>query len=161
MSRFILLLSAFLLVACGNIDRGKAVRTTRAKTDGATATAAPTSEAVYANCKSFTVYQGTDASFAPTYNGMSACASTSQLNLVRLKVNAYFPIETRFCLVPLSFRGAFNATCFTVNGQLEVALSTEQFTSVAMVRESDLGAYTSYLSGQSPSYPAMAYANLR
>lgn len=160
--RILIILLSFTLVACGNPDLGKIGRKSASKTDGATATpSTPSSGAAFGNCHNFTVYAGTAPNFAQNFNGASACASTSQLNLVRVKTSAYFPTDTRVCLVPLSFRGASNATCFAINGQLEVSLSTDQFTAVTMVRESDLGAYVSYLSGTSASYPAMGYANLR
>jgi hypothetical protein len=163
MSKYILIiLSTFLLAACGNIDEGKAVRRNGESLSSAYAPpAAPSSGASYAACKDMTAYGGTDPTFAQNFASASACASTSQLNLVRLKVSAYFPSSTRVCLVPLNFQGAFNATCFAINGQLEVSLTTEQFTAVALVRESDLGAYVTYIRGQSSSYPAMGYAALR
>jgi len=157
-----LILSAFLLAACGNIDQGKASRLASAATDSANLVATvPSSGQSFGNCKAMSIYAGTDPAFSKNFGGTTACASTTQLNLVKLKTSAYFPTSTRVCLVPLSFQGAFDATCFVVNGQVEIALTTEQFTSVALVRESDLGAYVTYITGKSASYPAMAFASLR
>ncbi|RZA06547.1 MAG: hypothetical protein EOP11_10065 [Proteobacteria bacterium] len=161
MSKILLLLSLLLVVGCGNVDRGKTVRTSRTKTDSANTTVLPTSSATFDACKAFAVYGGADPFFAQTFGGSQACAGASQLNLVKLKVTASFPSNTRFCLVPLAFQGAFTATCFAINGQAEITLSSEKYTALTLLRESDLAAYQNYLIGQTSAYPAMAYVSLR
>jgi len=107
------------------------------------------------------VYNGSNASLASDFSGASACASTSHLNVVRIRVSANLAASTRVCVVPLNFSSSFPATCQTINGQADVALSTGDYTAVTLVHESELATYQSYLAGQVSSYPPMAYAAVR
>lgn len=163
MRLFIALFSIAFLVGCGNVDQGKiGIKKSKTTSAAATSSSGSTSNGLsFSSCKNLAVYSGTDANFAMTYNGVQVCAGASQLNTVRIKTSAYFPTSQRFCMVPLAFAAAFSATCFTVNGQADLTMASENFTALALVRESDLSAYTAYLTGKSASYPPMGYANVR
>lgn len=157
MRLIIVALFGMLAVGCGNVDEGKVgLRTAKAKTS-AVQTASTGGALQLGPCQRLQVQNDP----GQVFTSVQACAGVTSMNVVRIKTSAYFSTAERYCVVPLSFAGAYAATCFTVNGQADLTLSTEAFTAIAMVRESDLNAYTSYLTGQTASPPAMGYANLR
>lgn len=156
MRYFILLL---LLVGCGNVDKGIAVKEHdySIKPSPAMPSAAVIDNSItYGPCKNLIAYGPQDSNL----NGASACASTSNSNIVLLKVNAYFPINTRYCLVPFNSSFTYGETCFTINGQSNITLGNSSFTGVSLVKESDLGYYKQYLV-QPLTPPSFAYALLR
>jgi hypothetical protein len=159
----LLLLSLLFLSSCGNIDQGKVgiPQNTSASATVSTPTSINSSGTTFSNCSSFAVYQGTDPTFASTFNGLQACAGVSNPTKLRIKTTGSFPTSQAFCIVPLTFNGEYAATCFTVNGQADLTLSTGQYTSVAIVRETDLAAYMTYLQGVTLSYPPMGFASVR
>lgn len=155
--RFTLLLIALILVGCGqNADRGIAYKERSYMLSTSSQTAGITQGMSFGPCKNLQVYGPADS----TLNGSSSCASTSNLNVVMLRVNAYFPSNVRYCLVPFSASASYPETCFTMNGQANITLSTASFTGVSLVKESDLAYYKSYLT-QPLTPPSFAYALLR
>lgn len=157
MRLILIALLGLLAVGCGNVDEGKVgLRNAKAKTSSVQAPS--TGGALQLGpCQRLQAQNDGNQVFA----SVQACAGVTAMNVVRIKTSAYFSTSERYCVVPLSFAGAYAATCFNVNGQADLTLSTEAFTAIAMVREADLNAYTSYLSGQTSNPPAMGYANLR
>lgn len=155
--RSTLFIFAFFLVGCGqNADRGIAYKERNYMLSTSSQAAGVTQGLSYGPCKNLQLYGPADS----TLNGSSACASTSQLNVVMLRVNAYFPSNVRYCLVPFSSSASFPETCFTMNGQANITLSTSSFSGVSLVKESDLAYYKSYLT-QPLTPPSFAYALLR
>lgn len=157
-------LFSLLLVACGNADQG--IEKKRQDLNGlGTATSVtygPDGIAkTFGPCKNMTVYGGKDPSFATVYNGASACASTSHEHIVKLKVSANFPASIRFCLIPLTATAALMESCFSVNGQADIALSSSTFSAVVLVREVDVDDYRAFLMNPGGPYPPMAHAVLR
>lgn len=65
---------------------------------------------------------------------------------IRLKVNANIPVNTQLCLVPFVGNYPDAERCFAFNGQIDVLLATNQYTSAVVLNESDLSAYKAYLS---------------
>lgn len=163
---FITLLG-FLLVGCGNADDGAMAKLKIQSSSVATNTSvtapppAPNNGLSFGPCKTMTVYQGNNASYAALYTNTQACASTSNLNIVKLKTTTQFPASEEFCLVPLNSAYAYGESCFTTTGQIDITLNTTQFTAITLVRKADLSAYKAYLMGSSAVYPAMAFAQLR
>lgn len=151
-----------LLAACGNADQG--IEKKRQELNGlgtATSVTYGPDGKEFGPCKNMVVYQGKDPSFSQVFNGASACASTSHENIVKLKVSASFPANTRFCLIPLTASAALLETCFTINGQKDIALSSSTFLAVILVREVDVDDYRAFIANPGGPYPPMAHAVLR
>lgn len=151
---------AAVLCSCGNPDYGKIAQMEAQAGTVAKATSV-TSGPVFGACQPMATYFGTDATTAQTLSGATVCPGTGNLSLVRLKVSSLFPANVRACLVPIASSTAYQATCFTISGQEDIQLTTTNFRSLALVYESSLASYTSYLYGQSLLPPPYAYANVR
>ncbi len=165
MKRFLLpMLAMLLLTACGNADKGLELKN---KNGGISTARSITITDINPNltlgpCQNLTVFGGNDPSFAATYSGTSACPSSNVSNIVRLRVNANFPSSTRFCIVPYNATNSFAHTCFNVNGQADVTLTTAAFTGIVLVREADLQSYLSYLNNPAAGgYPPLAMGIVR
>lgn len=158
-----ILASLLIFSGCGaNPDYGRPLKVGKyGQTSTVSATPSAVSDIDLAPCKTTTIYSGSDPALATTFSNSSACASTSNLRLVRIKVRSDFSPTARVCIVPLSFTASYPATCATINGQADFTLSTDLFSSVTLVYEAQLNSYMSYLNGQTASYPAMAFAAVR
>jgi hypothetical protein len=144
------LASLVLLAGCGaNPDHGKSIKPGKKTSAAALSPAAgPVAELIQLSpCKTMSIYGGSNPALAADFSGSSACASTSHLNVVRIRVSANLPTTARVCVVPLNFSNHFPATCQTINGQADVVLSTGEFTAVTLVYENQLASYQSYLNG--------------
>lgn len=159
----LLLLTAIVLTACGaNPDRGLTVNKS-AKAAASKSTVTTTADASgleYGSCQALAVYTGTDAAFAQQLQGASACPGVSNRAMVRVKMGSTFVFGTRVCVVPLG-SSAFIPSCFGIDRQADLTLTTNQFTGVAIVKEDQLSAYMSFANGQSGTYPAMAFGTIR
>lgn len=158
------LLCLALLNGCGNGNDGSPLRSKRASA----ATENPVKAGVGAPlkllfCKQFIVYAGSNAAFAESFSGSSICKVDSSYPIVQLKVGMNFPRAGRFCLVPMS-DFAYPETCFTATDAMTFNLdaSAAHFASIAIVAESDLAAYKSFLNMASNYAPprAIAFMNL-
>ena len=109
-------------------------------------------------CKTLTVYSGTDPSFAANLNGAMACPGIVG-SLVRIKTNAM--MGQQLCMVPSGPYGNYQETCFNNSGQIDLMASSSDYTAIALVRASDLTAYTQYIQGNSSTYPPVAFAIVR
>lgn len=155
-------LLALTLAACGNADHGIEKKNQSLSTATAITLAATNPSLTLGPCKNLTVYAGTDPSFASTLQGTSACAGTNLTNVVRLRVSANFPVNARVCLVPFNTVSSYPETCFLINGQADITVTTPAYTGVSLVREGDLQSYFSYLNNPAAGgYPPFAYAVLR
>ncbi len=160
MKWILILVSSMTLFACGNSNHGQDPLSTTTTVPPIVSTGA-SSPLQFSSCKTVTIYSAGDTAFANQVAGTSACAGISQVNSIKVKTTSRFPIADRFCLVPLhSSLGALPAVCGTIDGQKIFSVFSGNFDSVALVRESHLSNYLSYLKG-SASYPPLAFANLR
>ncbi len=156
----VLLFLTLALVGCANANHGKDPLNT-STTSNPVMVSGLTSDLAYSNCKTATLYLAGDTSFSTQVSGTSFCAGVTEKNSVKIKTTSRFPLNERFCVVPLhSTQGALPAACSTIDGQKVFHFLSANFDSVALVRESQLANYLNYLKG-SASYPALAYANLR
>lgn len=164
MRRFALIALCSLFAACGNTDKGVELKNPK---QGTSTAQSITLTNVNPNvqlgpCKNLQVFAGTEPAYSQVFNGTSACASTNMSNIVRLRVPAGFPSDTRFCLVPQSATMVYTQTCFTINGQSDITLSSPAFTSVVLLREGDMGNFNNYLRNPSgTAYPPLAFGQLR
>jgi hypothetical protein len=161
--RIFFFLSFLALTACGNADQGKGTKKNKAAATLAAVTQTQSNDLTgYGPCVAMQVLSSSGYASASELNGSSVCAHLTKKDQVRLKVSANFSTTNRYCLVPVSYSGLFTPNCFTIDGQADVVLSTDQFTDVALVAENNLNAFNSYATGITPySYPSYGYARLR
>jgi hypothetical protein len=100
-----------------------------------------------------------DAGFNAAFAGSVLCpgegpTTGSKGALARLKVNSGVPVNTRLCMIPFVYDLPTAETCFAINGQADVVLSSDQYTSIVVLSESQLAAYKAYMND--PNYPAPA-----
>jgi hypothetical protein len=63
--------------------------------------------------------------------------------------------------VPFAANAAGGASCTSVSGQTDFVMSMTGFNGLSVVRESDVTAYRTYLSGLTGSPPSYGYASWR
>lgn len=151
--KFRLLAALILLPAltgCGNPDRGLSSATKKA-----------TATAKFDTCYNLNVSSAAAGSFGQSLQGASVCPATNEPGLVRLRVPASFPANSRVCLVPFAANAAGGASCTSVTGQADFVMSMTGFNSLSVVRESDVTTYRTYLSGLTASPPSYGYASWR
>lgn len=158
-----LLLLTVLFTGCGNGNDGRPL--TPYKKTGASTSAASTNVASALQidyCQNFVPFDGSQVS-GIQFNGASVCKIKSQPTTVRIRVGANFPINGRFCVVPMN-ELAFRESCFAINGQadviLDAAVQTYGYGSLALILESDLPAYRAYLNFTSQITPPRGVAFL-
>lgn len=103
----------------------------------------------FQSCVSPTVYTA-DQGFTYAFQGSVLCPGLAnnqnvRSNLVRLKVTTAVPANTQLCLVPFVGNSAVQENCVPVNGQADVWLSTNQYTSIVVVPQAYIQAYKDYL----------------
>jgi hypothetical protein len=151
-----------LLTACGNGNDGKrfnpfpkkasAVNQNPVQTGGLAQ--APNQ---FASCTGPTIYTD-DAGFNSAFTGSRLCpglaagSTTKRSNVVRFKVNAGVPVNTRLCIVPFVYDGMAAPVCFAINGQYDAILSTDQYTSIIILPEAHLAEYEGWV-GQGTGLP--------
>lgn len=154
-------LSASLLSACGNGNDGKTNSNSKKNID-----TTPIQERISRRVSSVTAmplfcqstFLGNDLSFNQTMMGTSVCPIEGTTNgqkgsLVRVRVNANFPRNLRVCLVPIGPAVMSNVPCFAIDGEVDVNVFTDQYTSLVMVEESNLAAYQAYRNGAAAALP--------
>jgi hypothetical protein len=106
------------------------------------------------------------SSFNQAYSGSSLCVSegsvpNSRGYAVHLKMRSDFPQNVRLCLIP--FQGDFAATesCFLVNGQADVTLTVDDYTSAVLLPEGNLLEYKAYLNNPAISPPPRVIFSLQ
>lgn len=150
-------LALAIFTGCGNGNDARTLGGKKSQTTSTlTATNAPLVSLEY--CQNFVPYG--DATSA-MFNGASICKIKGNATMVRVKTGANFPISSRFCLVPMSSI-AFRESCFTINGQADIALDpavlTYGYGSVAFIAEGNVAAYRAFLSYASPLDPPRGIA---
>ena len=103
----------------------------------------------FQSCHSPLIYSA-DQSFNTAFQGSALCPGLSddhntRSNLVRLKVSTLVPANTQLCLVPFVYDAAAPESCFAINGQSDIRLSTNQYTSIVVVPATYLQAYKDFL----------------
>ena len=149
------LLSFALLCSCGNANDGKSFNPYR-KSGGASQanlenpvlSSVPVPQPLI--CKNPTLSSGGSPAFDAIFAGSVFCpmqgiSPGTKGFMARLKVNAALPSDTRLCAIPFVYDSPANETCFSLNGQADFSLSTDQYTSVVILAESNLGAYKAFL----------------
>lgn len=66
------------------------------------------------------------------------------------------PVNARLCLVP--FVGSYPAaqSCFSINGEADVVLSTDQYGSIILLPEESMAQYSTFLSNPAATAPSRA-----
>jgi hypothetical protein len=100
-------------------------------------------------CQGPTIFTD-DPGFQSAFQGAVLCpglqpGSTNRSNVVRFKVGAAVPANTALCIVPFVYDADAKETCFLMNGQADVQLSTNQYTSLVVVPQAYLNVYLSFL----------------
>jgi len=153
------LLSLTLLNGCGNAGGKPLTPYKRGLTSAQTAN---TSNPVVTDgvqldwCKNFSSLDGTNGIPGSLFNGASLCKIKSTNSVVRIKVSANFPINGRFCIVPMNDSN-YRESCFSINGQADVAVDAAAqsygYGSVALIAEGDLAAYRAFINFQTTVSP--------
>ncbi|MGZ3730103.1 MAG: hypothetical protein ACXVCG_12795, partial [Bdellovibrionota bacterium] len=156
---WVALLCLPLLSGCGNANTGKAFTPFNyAKTSASQANSAgptnTTSVPQLLFCHS-PLLTSADATTAAAFNGSVLCseqaansATGTKSGMVRIKVNSTLPAGSALCAIPFVYDSAETETCFSVPSglQLDFQLTTDQYTSVVVVAQSQLQAYKVFLS---------------
>ncbi len=95
-------------------------------------------------------FSGPDAAFNQVMTGTILCPLEGSRPgtrgfVVRLKPGAHLPAQRRLCLIPVGQDIPQAPTCFTADGPTDVRLVTDQYTSLVVVDEGNIDAYTSFL----------------
>jgi hypothetical protein len=157
------LLPAVMFSACGNSDRGLIEnRKPPAASAVNSASAHPGPQDTFSACQLMTINGGSNAAYAQTtFTGTHVCRGISRPNSALLQVNASFPANVSFCLVPIAADGTASAeTCFNVNGQAEITLTTSNYSVLVLLAASDMSNYRAYLAQQTDNAPPRATATL-
>jgi hypothetical protein len=170
MKLFAILCVSLLCVACGNPDNGLiANKKKSSSTSSNNAIGVATSVYVdpaslrFNSCVNMQVYAGVDNS-NQYLSGMVACASSTSLNVVKIKASANLPVNLRVCVIASSGTQMSTApNCQAINGEANFTVDISGFKAVTVVTESNLGAYYAWVNagGADPYYPSMSYAQVR
>lgn len=164
---WIALLCFAALTGCGNANDGKAFtpykKATSAVKDITVGNTNNTPLAKLLFCKDPLMVLGAD--FQTLFSGSTVCPSEGAKQNVRgsqifFKVSSNMPVNARLCVVPFVGDNATQETCFAINGSAYVQLSTDQYSSIAIVSENNLGAYKSFLMDPAAAAPPRAIYSL-
>jgi hypothetical protein len=149
-----------LLSGCGNGDDGITRRRLASQSSLTAKKTFATPLDSFSSCQPMVVKEGTNPAYAnATYSGIQACRGLSRPAEVLLQVNAYFPTNVTFCLIPINSAAA-PESCFTINGQAQIALSTSNYSYLVLVANSDLAAYKAYQAQLANDAPPRAIATM-
>lgn len=156
---WVALLCLPLLTGCGNANTGQAFTPlnyakTSASQANSTGPANTTGVPQLLFCHS-PLLTSADAPTAAAFSGSVLCseqaansATGTKSGVVRLKVNSTVPAGSVLCAIPFVYDSAETETCFAVPAglQLDFQLTTDQYTSVVVLEQSQLAAYKVFLS---------------
>jgi hypothetical protein len=152
-----------LLTACGNGNDGKAFNPFPKKGSTSSVQQNPVQVGLRPPSNLGASYTPTvysdDAGFTSAFQGTTLSpilqlGSTARSASVRIKVGYAVPANTRLCAVPFVYDVTVQETCFSIDGQADVPLATNQYTSIIVLPQAQLANYQAFLMNPAAIAPA-------